>query len=186
MSEVEALTRLWNHAAKGVYIRHPNPNTYVDIEIDIPWHCNGVDVNLKMRNLRDTSDLDRMKSRYTDRNGFTMKLQVKEWPGYEAARVAIVGTWAMYMQHEVCELVLDHPKGRAIVDPHGPGLGRFRQAELETVLGASSGDRGMMLAIEHVLGPVGARSMVEEGARQARRELEIEKREVESPSPYWG
>ena len=186
----EALGRLWRQATKEVEIRHPNPNTFVDLSIEHgSW--DGVNVLMRMKNLRDTENLDKIKSKFNSSNPFYMKLHTKEWPGYLAARIAITGACAMYMQHEVCELVADitNPyKRERVVDPHGFGIGRHRQSQLEAVLGSSDSlqDSALVLALVHVIGRDKAKSLITLGSVDAQRQLDIEMAEVEKPSAYWG
>lgn len=127
-----AVRRLWEDVCREVTIRHPDPNcevtTFVDDDGD------HITINMRMWNLRDTADLDRryssmseweyryMRSR-TPMKTFTTKLRTAVWPGKELARIAIVGAWALYIQHETLELVtrnLPHRNSvERVVDPHG-------------------------------------------------------------------
>jgi hypothetical protein len=121
----QALIRLWEHAVSAVEIVHQDVSVQTEIKVRGEWlyYHDGVEVQIYMRNLRDTSDMDsRMMSQ------FHMTGHPRAWPGTKLAQEYVAGLWTSYMVHESPELVTFRKSrvrdfwGRLrperVVDPH--------------------------------------------------------------------
>lgn len=114
---VEALARLWAHAASEMRVRHSDPRADVAISVRAEMSRHVI-VRLLMQNVRDTSNQDRVVG---DSESTGMNLRTDAWPGYVAARQAIAGAWMLYVMHETAELVSVRERGRPdrlVANPH--------------------------------------------------------------------
>jgi hypothetical protein len=122
-----ALNNLWRSVTGSLDFRHPDPNVHVEIVTKgIANDDRYIRINIEMRNLRDTRDLDRIQSSNEQTWAFGMPLDATLWPGRRLAEVALAGTWVAYLSHETLELAQRRPMPgdpahmrRALVDPHG-------------------------------------------------------------------
>lgn len=115
----EAVLRLWQEAAKGVVIRHPDPTTSVELWVgktdDDPfraryswsWGETATLVRLTMRNLRDTQDQDRRHAEFP-----ALSKVFHAWHGTTMARTYFLAMMCVYLQHEAMELTTVHYNDR--------------------------------------------------------------------------
>lgn len=173
---MNALERLWSHAAGELRIEHPDPNVYMDLVVNSAWG-ESVAIRMYMRNLRDTSNRDRFQDR-----SFSMVLNASVWPGYELARISIVGAWSLYIMHECMELAVTRSTRNAVVDPHHENYpndsngkyGRFIQDQLSSALNGSGRIDQIVAAAAFIIGPSNARDILARDKEKAKRELDIE------------
>lgn len=112
-----ALERLWRHALRDIRVRHPDPRVHVSISVR-PAH-EAVRVTFDMYGLRDTTS-EGLVGDYTPgsgRRGFHADLLTSDWPGVKMARMAAIGAWVAYINHEALELVTVRT-GQIFYDPH--------------------------------------------------------------------
>lgn len=105
MAQNMAKQRLWDHALASIEVSHPDPG--VDVVLHTQMYWDTVLVWFNMHGLRDTSDRDKRFGLDVGRydSPFRHRLLTPLWPGIEAARLALIGTWSTYMLHETLELV---------------------------------------------------------------------------------
>lgn len=174
-AKLEALRRLWAHAIRDMEIIHHDPRVAVRLGVSASW--GEIEVRMDARGTRDTIDRDQFLRE------FGMSLKTADWPGYRAARIAIAGAWAMYMQHEVHELILLGSKRIPELDPHySTDIGNYRQRMLE---GVYEGGSAISIAMDFAVGPIASLRIQSADAPRALSELEAEIRVVQGLDATW-
>lgn len=120
-----ALRRLWADALADLRFRHPDPA--VDVEVSVhAWNTSSIRIEFDMFGLRDTVGGGPISPAtpwgVRERPVFHTELFVDDWPGKRLARMAAIGTWVGYVNHEALELVSLEPvslNSTIYYDPHG-------------------------------------------------------------------
>lgn len=174
-----AVFRLWCGAVSQVKITHPHPRVHVFHHVAPGYNC--TQIRQACWNLPNNDNHDKVAggdgSRWVGAS-FGMRSTVRDWPGYEPARLYLLAQWGVLQMHEAFENVWqlkEYVGGGAyqerVVCPHYAPyeLRGFQQDMLDAV---DSGN--MQRAISTVLGPERTCIILERNRAQAERELKNE------------